>query len=109
MLIYGVHFEDAEDFRLTSLSIRYSHLDAWVTTSGFTVNFDPATYPVEIRYSKPESIESPISDGLRISIDFSASGPSLPAFTNVSIYTTKLAHDHIGAGSPIQRTPNEHQ
>lgn len=85
ILIYGVHFENEEDFRLSSLSIHYSHLDAWVATSGFNVNFDPAVYPVEVRYSKPESIDSALSDGLKISIDFSASGPSLPAVTNVTI------------------------
>jgi ApeA N-terminal domain 1 len=85
VLIYGVHFESADDFRLTSLSIRYSDLDTWVATSGFTVKFDPALYPVEVRYAKPESVESQLSESLKISIKFSASGPSLPALTNVSI------------------------
>ena len=85
VLIYGVHFESADDFRLTSLSIRYSNLDAWVSTSGFSVTFGADLSPVEVRYSKPEPIESSLPDNLTICIEFSASGPSLPAVTNVSI------------------------
>jgi hypothetical protein len=84
-LVYGVHFESADDFRLTSLSIHYSHLDTWTATSGFSVTFGPAFYPVEVRYAKPESVEGVLPDGLKISVDFSASGPSLPAITDVRI------------------------
>ena len=85
VLVYGVHFEGAADFRLTSLSIRYSHLDTWAATSGFSVKFATALYPVEVSYAKPESVEGVLSEGLKISMGFSASGPSLPALTNVSI------------------------
>jgi hypothetical protein len=85
VLIYGVHFDSAEDFRLTSLSIRYSNLDAWVATSGFSVTFGTAPFAVEARYSKPDSIESSLSENLKLCIEFSASGPSLPAVTDVSI------------------------
>ena len=79
ILVYDVHFESADDFRLSSLSIRYSNLDTWVATSGFSVQFDFAFYPVEVKYSKPEPIESVLSDSPKIGVDFSASGPSLLA------------------------------
>lgn len=85
ILVYGVHFESAADFRLTSLSLRYSHLDVWAATSGFKVDFSTTLYPVEIRYAKPESVEGVLSDGLNVSLEFSASGPSIPAVTNVTI------------------------
>jgi len=85
VLVYDVHFESVDDFRLASLSIRYSNLDTWVATSGFSVEFDPALYPVEVKYSKPQSIEGVLSDSLKIGVGFSVSGPSLPAVTNVHI------------------------
>jgi hypothetical protein len=85
VLVYDVHFESADDFRLSSLSIRYSNLDTWVATSGFSVQFDFGFYPVEVKYSKPEPIESALSDSVKIGIDFSASGPSLPIVTSVHI------------------------
>ncbi|MBZ5726216.1 MAG: hypothetical protein LAP87_14610 [Acidobacteriia bacterium] len=85
LLIYDVHFESADDFRLASLSIRYSNLDTWVATSGFSVQFGPNLYPAEVKYSIPESIEGMLSDGLIIGVKFSASGPSVPAVTNVHI------------------------
>jgi hypothetical protein len=83
VLVYGVHLESVEDFRVTSLSIRYSHLDTWVATTGFTVNFETAFYPVEIRYTKPEPVESAFSTGLTVGIDFSASGPAMPVSTDL--------------------------
>jgi len=85
VVVYGVHFEGASDFRLTSLSVRYSHLDAWAATSGFSVRYATNIYPVEVTYAKPEAVDGVLSGGLKISIEFWASGPSLPALTNLSI------------------------
>jgi hypothetical protein len=74
VIIYGVHFESIDDFRLTSLSVRYSNLDAWVATSGFHVTVDHEPYSVQVKYTKPTSIESILSDVLTASIDFAVSG-----------------------------------
>ena len=84
-IIYGVHFESIDDFRLTSLSVRYSNLDAWVATSGFDVKVGYEPYSVQIRYVQPASIESRVSDALSASIDFAVSGPSLSASSMISV------------------------
>ena len=100
-LIYGVHFENAED-QLTSLSVRYSHLDTWVGTSGFTVNFDLTGYPSEIKYSKPPSIESQLSEDLKLSVDFSIFGPSLvPPITTVQITQQSWLALYSTVGLPL--------
>jgi len=85
VLVYGVHFENGDDFRLTSLSIRYSHLDTWAATSGFAVDIGTTFYPMEVRYAKPESVECALSDGLKVSIDFSVSGPVFPVVSELQI------------------------
>lgn len=85
VLVYGVHFASSDDFRLTSLSVRYSHLDTWVATSGFSVNLGTAFYPIEVRYAKPEPIESDLSEGFKLRVDFSAFGPTIPVNANLQI------------------------
>src|ERR1017187_10316481 len=85
ILAYDVHFESVEDFTLTSLSMRYSNLDGWATTSGFAVNFSPSLYPVEVRYSRPEPLQVELADGLTLSITFAVSGPSIPALSELHI------------------------
>jgi hypothetical protein len=85
VLAHGVHFENAEDFRFLSLSVRYSHLDTWTGTSGFTVKPGTTFYPLEIQYAKPESVDCTLSGGLKVSIEFSASGPTMPARTHLEI------------------------
>jgi hypothetical protein len=60
-------------------------LDSWAGTHGFTVSFGTAFYPVEVRYARPEPVECTLSDGLRLSIDFSASGPVMPITTDLRI------------------------
>jgi hypothetical protein len=85
MLAHGVHFESAEDFRLKSLSIRYSHADTWAGTSGFTVALGAGFYPLEVRYAKPDPVECTLSDGLKVSIEFFASGPAMPISTHLEI------------------------
>jgi hypothetical protein len=84
-LAYGVHFWSADDFRLTSLSVRYSHLDTWVATTGFEVEFSPNVYPVQVRYTKPEPIEALLSEDLKISLDFSVAGPPFRPGTSLQI------------------------
>ena len=83
--MYDVHFEKAEDFRLTSLSIHFSNLDTWAATSGFTVQFTPSFDPIDIRYSLPEAVESVVREGVKVGVAFSRSGPTLPAATSVQI------------------------
>lgn len=104
IVAYDVHFEGLDDFRLTRLSIRYSNLDAWVATSGFSVQFGPKLYPVEIKYSKPESIDVGLPTGLTIGVGFSASGPKMPAMTEIQILqqswltttsTQDLPYEHL--------------
>lgn len=78
-LIYGVHVEEAEDLTLASLSVRYSHLDSWVATRGFEIEFSTTGYPVTVRYSQPDAIEVPLTDDLTAKIEFSSTGPSFSA------------------------------
>jgi len=78
ILVDGVHLDGAQGFRLRSLSIRYTHLDTWTATHGFTVNFGSGFYPVEVRYAKPEPIKCDLPGGLTVGIGFSASGPAMP-------------------------------
>ena len=78
ILAYDVHFENLDDFRLTSLSVRYSNLDAWAATSGFSIDLGSSdNYSVSIQYTKPEAIEVGTADGLTITLGFSASGPTI--------------------------------
>ena len=79
---YDVHFESVEDFRLTSLSFRYSNLDEWAATSGFAVTLSSdASYPVTVRFEKPKGVEAELSNGLKVGILFSASGPDFAPVT----------------------------
>jgi hypothetical protein len=82
-IIHGVYFESVEDFQLRSLAVSYKHLDTWIATSGFKFTFDTNVYPLKIQYTKPEPIECELSEGIRLSIDFSASGPKLPVTTSL--------------------------
>jgi hypothetical protein len=76
LIAYNVHFTSVEDFRLRSLSMRYSNLDQWVDTSGFTVTLSPAQpYSVSVQYAKPEPIKTTLSNGLTVGVLFSAAGP----------------------------------
>ncbi|MEI9811334.1 MAG: hypothetical protein WDO18_01080 [Acidobacteriota bacterium] len=40
LIVYDVHFDSWDDFRLTSLSMRVSNLDSWAATSGITARFN---------------------------------------------------------------------
>jgi hypothetical protein len=90
LLIYGVHVARPDDLVLTSLSVRYSNLDAWVEVSGFLIKVgDQPPYSVDLKYSKPDPIEAALSDEMRLTIDFSVAGPSLTTITTeVSITQT---------------------
>lgn len=85
ILAYDVHFESIDDFTLTSLSLRYSNLDAWTAISGFAVDLSPSFYPVTVKYSLPEPIEVELSEGTSLRVEFAATGPSLPAQSELHI------------------------
>lgn len=85
ILVHDVHFEGVEDFKLSSLSVRFSNLDTWVDISGFEIRPSPTFYPVEIRYAKPESLECQIEAGLTIGVVFAVSGPNLSAGSDLQI------------------------
>ena len=85
ILAYDVHFDSIQDFNLTSLSLRYSNLNPWAATTGFTVNFSPSLYPVEVRYAQPEPIQVELADGVNLTFTFAVSGPSIPALSELHI------------------------
>jgi hypothetical protein len=79
-VVHGVHLDGPEDFRFTSLSVRYSNMDTWVATSGFTVQFDSEHgYPSEVRFSLPESAEVTLPDGVKVGVEFAASSQTISA------------------------------
>lgn len=76
LIAYDVHFASMDEFRFNSLSMRYSNLDQWVDTSGFTTTFPQSDlYSVSVHYVKPEPITALLTNGLTVGVFFSASGP----------------------------------
>jgi hypothetical protein len=69
LIAYDIHFTDRSDFRITSLSLRYSNLDAWVNTSGFSIDLGlPKGYSANISYSKPDVVEAILPNGLQVGV-----------------------------------------
>lgn len=85
LIIYDVHFETADDFKLKSLSIHCSNLDRWLATSGFALEPGTQLYPLSLTYSIPSSIDVPLDNGVGIGFSFSGRGPSFPVFSEVRI------------------------
>jgi hypothetical protein len=87
LLAYDLHFTDVDDFRLTTLWVRYSNLDAWGATFGFSIDLGRADIlSTCVKYTRPETVEFGTVDGLTISVAFSASGPTItPSQTQVHI------------------------
>src|ERR1039458_2307345 len=86
IIAYDVHFASADEFRLTSLSGRYSNLDQWVNTSGLSYAFASANlYPIAITYAKPEGVKATLSNGISVSVDFSVTGPDFGNRSGVQI------------------------
>lgn len=82
IVCYDVHFEGIEDFRLTSLCIRYSNLDEWAATSGFKATLSKqGFYPLTVRYEKPKGVETELPNGLKVGVLFSATGSQFGSFT----------------------------
>jgi hypothetical protein len=76
LVAYDVHCGCPEEFRLTSLWVRYSNLDEWASTSGFKAAItETQPYRVSMEYVKPEPIRAVLSNGLRVGVGFSATGP----------------------------------
>ena len=86
IIAYDVHFTSVDEFRLTSLSGRYSNLDLWVNTSGISYAIAPGSlYPISITYAKPEGVEATLSNGISVHVDFSVTGPDLGNRSEVQI------------------------
>src|SRR6266699_3580843 len=103
-VVRGVHFESLEDFRLQALSVRYSHVDIWAATSGFSMEMTPEFLPITVTYTQPKSVTSAISDDLTFSVEFSASFPSLPPKTIVHMLQQSWLSIASKAG-PLKWTP----
>ena len=76
LIAYDVHIKD---FRITSLSVRFSDLDAWVATSGFNIEFLELSpnYSTRIQYRRPSAINMGTVDGMNLSVEFVANGPKI--------------------------------
>lgn len=86
IIAYDVHFESADRFCLTSLSGRYSNLDEWVNTSGFSYTYPTgALYSLSVTYAKPEEVKATLSNGTSVHIAFSVHGPDHGPKTEVNI------------------------
>lgn len=86
VIAHDVHFEERSDFALTSLSVRYSNLDVWADTSGFTIHTATASlYPVHVEYSIPGQVEAKLPNGMSVGVVFSVAGPSLRAVSELQI------------------------
>ena len=78
IIVHDVHFHNQDDFRLTSLSIRYSNVDKWAATSGFSIPAPKSKpYSLSVQYTNPESIKATLPEGLTVGVDFTTTGPSL--------------------------------
>jgi hypothetical protein len=99
LLAYGAHFGDFDDFRLTSLSVRYSNLDAWVATSGFSIDLGSADNSTTIKYTRPDAIDIGTAEGLTITVEFSASGPSLTSPQN-QVHLEQAAWVSVASADP---------
>jgi len=80
MIIVGRHFQKPEHIKFKSIRTRYSHLDEWVTVSGF---YEPRLDEPddEIKYKKPEPIQASIGDGYKVSICFERQSIRSPSFS----------------------------
>ena len=86
IIAYDVHFASADEFRLTSLSGRYSNLDQWVDASGVSYTFPSGNlYPISITYAIPEEVKATLSDGISVGVNFSVTGPDMGNRSEVQI------------------------
>lgn len=80
IIIVGHHFQKPEHIKFESIRIRYSHLDEWVTVSGF---YEPRLDEPddEIKYKMPEPIQASVGDGYKVSIRFERQSLRSPPFS----------------------------
>jgi hypothetical protein len=104
IIAYDVHFASTAEFRLTSLSGRYSNLDQWVDTSGVSYSFPRGNlYPISITYAKPEEVKATLSNGISVNVDFSVTGPDMGNRREVQIQQ----HAWLGVDSSDERSYEE--
>lgn len=97
LIAYDVHFASLDEFRLKSLSVRYTNLDQWVATSGFTTEFPQShPYAVSVHYVMPEPITASLSNGLTVGVHFAASGPTVGS-SRSEIHIQQRAWIKVGA------------
>jgi hypothetical protein len=66
LILVGAWYEQDEEVRFDELRLRYSDLDVWATTSGFTVSLasgDDIVSGIDIAYRAPPPIVIPIKGG----------------------------------------------
>lgn len=75
LLLLGRIFNNPEEIQVRRISCYFNQLDSWVNVSGF--NLEHTENETAIRYRIPESIETTLDDGTRISIGFDVRFPTL--------------------------------
>lgn len=78
MIFIGAHFQRFADIKFSSISVHYTHLDAWTNISGFNFEILP-NRTMDIKYKMPESIKTSINDDYTVEINFQVTGPAFHA------------------------------
>ncbi len=76
IIAYDVHFTSVDDFRLASLSGRYSNLDLWVNTPGVSIDHSIDPYRITITYAVPETVKAALSNGMSVELEFHVQPPT---------------------------------
>lgn len=66
-----IHFQNEQEIKFKSISVRYSHLEEWIGKSGVQAIWAGNENKIWISYQPPESIPLAEIEGLKISITFS--------------------------------------
>lgn len=75
LIANDVYFADRDDFKLRSLSIRYSNLNEWMNASGFSIDFGSSPFSATVKYVTPDPVSANLASGAKVSFRSSFAGP----------------------------------
>jgi hypothetical protein len=93
----GATFECVEDVRLQGVDACLTHLDEWITDSGFAIEF-PTTGGTRMVYQKPAGMTATLNTGFTLRIGFDVTGPTLK-HPNTEFHMTQTAVACMDASS----------
>jgi len=111
-VLVGAWYEPDEEVRFDAVQIRFSDLDMWAATSGFTQSFTVdekrnSMDRIDVAFVPPEPVEVALDDTTSLSITWSFTWSGLKHVTTaVSLEQTALFKVSFAKRSDAQRMPS---